>query len=76
MDGQVMTVRELTAAELAFVSGGWSWGEFVGHVAVGAGAGALGGLAGAGLGAGPGAIGGGLLGGIEYCFGELIDYCF
>jgi hypothetical protein len=76
VDGFAMTMRELTAAEAAFVSGGFSWGELVGHMAIGAGAGALIGLAGAGLGAGPGALGGALIGGIEYSLGELVDYCF
>jgi hypothetical protein len=77
MDGHAITMRELTAAEARQVGGGdWTWGEFFGHVAVGAGAGAMVGAAGAGLGIGPGALAGGLLGGIEYCFGELIDYCF
>jgi hypothetical protein len=76
MDGCAVTIRELTAAETAFVSGGFSWGELAGHMAVGAGVGALVGAAGAGVGAGPGALGGFLIGGIEYCFGELIDYCF
>jgi hypothetical protein len=76
MGGHAITMRELTAVEIASVGGAWSWGEFFGHMAVGAGAGAMVGMAGAGLGAGPGAIAGGLLGGIEYCFGELIDYCF
>jgi hypothetical protein len=77
MDACAITMRELTPTEMAFVSGGeFSWGEFFGHVAVGAGMGAMIGAAGAGLGAGPGAIGGGLIGGIEYCFGELIEYCF
>jgi hypothetical protein len=45
-------------------------------MAMGAGAGAMVGAAGAGLGIGPGALAGGLLGGIEYCFGELLAYCF
>lgn len=76
MGGQAITMRELTAAEAESVGGAFSWGEFFGHVAVGAGAGAMVGAAGAGLGIGPGALAGGLLGGIEYCFGELIDYCF
>jgi hypothetical protein len=77
MDGYAITMRELTAAETAFVSGGdWSWGEFFGHMAVGAGMGAMVGAAGAGLGIGPGALGGALIGGIEYSFGELIEYCF
>jgi hypothetical protein len=77
MDGYAITMRELTAAETAFVSGGdWTWGEFFGHMAVGAGMGAMVGAAGAGLGIGPGALGGALIGGIEYCFGELIEYCF
>ena len=77
MDACVITMRELTPAEMTLVSGGeFTWGEFFGHVAVGAGMGAMIGAAGAGLGAGPGAIGGGLIGGIEYCFGELIEYCF
>ncbi len=77
MDACAIALRELTPAEAAQVSGGeFSWGEFFGHVAVGAGVGAMVGAAGAGLGAGPGAIGGGLIGGIEYCFNELIEYCF
>ena len=77
MDACAITRRELTPAEMVFVSGGeFSWGEFVGHMAVGATVGAMVGAAGAGLGAGPGAIGGALIGGIEYCFGELIEYCF
>ena len=76
MDGYAITIRELTAAETAFVGGGWTWGEFLGHMAVGATVGGMVGAAGAGLGIVPGAIGGGLIGGIEYCFGELIDYCF
>lgn len=76
MDAHAITMRELTAAEAAQVCGGWTWGEFLGHVAVGAMAGGMVGAAGAGLGIGPGALAGGLLGGIEYCFGELIDYCF
>lgn len=76
MDGYAITMRELTAAETAFVSGGWSWGEFFGHMAVGATVGGMVGAAGAGLGIGPGALGGALIGGIEYSFGELIEYCF
>lgn len=76
MDACTTTMRELTAREAAFVGGGFSWGELIGHMAIGAGAGALVGAAGAGLGAGPGAIGGALLGGIEYSLGELVDYCF
>jgi hypothetical protein len=77
METCAITMRQLTPAETAFVSGGeFSWGELVGHMVVGAGVGARVGAAGAGLGAGPGAVGGFLIGGIEYCFGELIDYCF
>ena len=77
MDGCAMTMRELTAAEAAFVSGGeFTWGEFFGHMAAGATVGALAGAAAAGVGAGPGALGGALIGGIEYCFSEIIDYCF
>jgi hypothetical protein len=77
MDGYAIGMRELTAAETAFVGGGdFSWGEFVGHMATGALVGGMVGAAGAGLGIGPGALGGALIGGIEYCFGELIDYCF
>jgi len=76
MDACTTTMRELAAGEAVFVSGGFSWGEFFGHMAIGAGAGALVGAAGAGLGAGPGAIAGALLGGIEYSLGELVDYCF
>jgi hypothetical protein len=77
MDGYAIGMRELTAAETTFVSGGdFSWGEFLGHMAAGATVGAMVGAAGAGLGIGPGAIGGGLIGGIEYCFGEIIEYCF
>jgi hypothetical protein len=73
-----MTMRELTAAEAALVSGGddFTWGEFFGHMAAGATVGALAGAAAAGVGAGPGALGGGLIGGMEYCFGVIIDYCF
>ena len=77
MDAYAITMRELTAAETALVSGGdFSWGELGGHMLLGAGVGGLAGAAAAGVGAGPGALGGFLLGGIEYCFGELIDYCF
>jgi hypothetical protein len=76
MDGWTTTMRELTAGEAAFVGGGFSWGELVGHMAVGALVGGMAGAAGAGLGAGPGALAGALIGGIEYSFGELIDYCF
>ena len=75
MDGCAVTIRELTAAEAAFVSGGFSWGELAGIWRSVPGR-ALVGSAGAGVGAGPGALGGFLIGGIEYCFGELIDYCF
>ena len=76
MDACTTTMRELTAGEAAYVSGGFSWGELLGHMAIGATAGALVGAAGAGLGIGPGALGGALLGGIEYSLGELVDYCF
>ena len=77
MNTFAIAMRELTPAEKAFVSGGeFSWGELLGHMAVGATVGAMVGAAGAGLGAGPGAVGGFLLGGIEYSLGELIDYCF
>jgi len=77
MDAAVMTIRELTTAETALVSGAeFSWGELAGHMALGAGIGAMVGAAGAGLGAGPGAVGGFLLGGIEYSLKELIEYCF
>ena len=77
MDAAAMTMRELTAAEMALVSGAeFSWGELAGHMLLGAGVGAMVGAAGAGLGAGPGAVGGFLLGGIEYSLGQLIDYCF
>lgn len=77
MDGWTTTMRELTAAEAAFVGGGdFSWGELLGRMAVGGLAGGMIGAAGAGLGAGPGAIAGALIAGIEYSFGELIDYCF
>jgi hypothetical protein len=70
-------MRELTGAEAVLVSGAeFSWGELAGHMVLGAGAGALAGAAAAGVGAGPGALAGFLLGGIEYSFGELIDYCF
>jgi hypothetical protein len=77
MDGYAIAMRELTPAEAATVSGAdFTWGELAGHMALGAGAGALAGMAAAGVGAGPGALAGFLLGGIEYSFGELIDYCF
>jgi hypothetical protein len=77
VDGYAMTMRELTTAEAALVSGGdFTWGEFFGHMGAGAIVGGLAGAAAAGVGAGPGAIGGALIGGIEYCFGEIIDYCF
>ena len=77
MDGCAMTMRELTAAETACVSGGdFTWGEFFGHMAAGALVGGMAGAAAAGVGAGPGAMGGALIGGIEYCFGEIIDYCW
>ena len=76
MDAYAITMRELTAAEAAAVSGGFSWGELGGHMLLGAGVGALAGSAAAGVGAGPGALGGFLIGGIEYCLGDLIDYCF
>ena len=77
MDGYAITMREISGAEAMRVSGGeFSWGELAGHMALGAGAGAMVGLAGAGMGAGPGALAGFLLGGIEYSFGELIAYCF
>ena len=77
MDAHAITIRELTAAEARLVSGGeFTWGEFLGHMAIGATAGGLAGSVAAGVGAGPGALAGGLLGGIEYCLGELVDYCF
>jgi hypothetical protein len=76
MDGHAMSIRELTAAEAQLVSGGFTWGEFFGHVGVGATIGGLAGAAVGGVGAGPGALAGGLLGGIEYCLTDLIEYCF
>lgn len=72
-----MTVRELTAAETALVGGGdFTWDGFFGHVAGGAIAGGLAGLAVGGVGAWPGALAGGLLGGIEYSISSLWEYCF
>ena len=50
--------EELTAAEAAFVSGGFSWGELAGHMLIGAGVGGIVGPAGAGIGAGTGGLGG------------------
>jgi hypothetical protein len=76
MEGCAVTMRELTAAEAAFVSGGFSWGELAGHMLIGAGVGGMVGAAGAGVGAGPGALAGFLIGGIEYSLGQLVDYCF
>jgi hypothetical protein len=69
-------MRELTAAEIALVGGAFSWGEFVGHMGVGALAGGLAGAAVGGVGAGPGALGGALLGGIEYCLTDAIEAYF
>ena len=77
MDGYAISMRELTRAETALVSGAeFTWGALAGHMMLGAGVGALAGMAGAGVGAGPGALAGFLLGGIQYSFGQLIGYCF
>ncbi|HEY9182239.1 MAG TPA: hypothetical protein VIQ99_03505 [Gammaproteobacteria bacterium] len=76
MDTTVGTFRELTAMEIAVVSGAFSWGELAGHMLLGAGLGAMAGAAGGGLGAGPGALAGALLGGINYTVGDLIDTYF
>lgn len=77
MDGHAMTLRELTPFEAALVSGGeFTWGELAGHMLLGAGVGAMVGSTAAGVGAGPGAVAGFLIGGIEYSFGQLIDFCF
>ena len=72
-----LTLRELTAAETALVSGGeFAWDAFFGHVAGGAIAGGLAGMVAGGIGLGPGALAGGLLGGIEYSVSSLLEYCF
>jgi hypothetical protein len=76
MDGTVATMRELTTMEVAIVSGAFSWGEFGGHMLVGAGVGALAGAAAGGVGAGPGALGGALLGGLEYCLSDFVEWYF
>jgi len=71
------TIRELTAEEIAWVSGGeFTWSGFFGSAAGGAVAGALTGSLVGGLGAGPGALAGGLLGGIAYSVDQLVEYCF
>lgn len=67
MDAAIMTMRELTATEMAFVAGGdFTWYGFFTHVAAGAIGGALMGAMVGGIGWGPGAVAGGLIGGIEY----------
>jgi hypothetical protein len=76
MDTTMGSMRELTTMELAVVSGAFSWGEFGGHMLIGAGVGALAGAAAGGIGAGPGALGGALLGGIEYCLSDFVESYF
>jgi hypothetical protein len=77
MDATAMTLRELTAEEMALVGGGeFTWGGFFGHVGGGALAGGLAGATVAGVGAGAGALAGGLLGGIEYCASSIIEDFF
>lgn len=75
MDGWTTTMRELTAAETALVSGAFTWTELGAAMLAG---GIVGGLGAAATGAGipAGILGGMLLGGIGYMVKDLIVTCF
>ena len=81
MNGHTGTMRTLSSAESATVSGGFDNAEFAGSVVAGA---ALGAPVGAALlapvgivfGTAAGAFVGGFFGGAGYAVSELIDYCF
>ena len=66
------TMRELSAAELLYVSGAWNWNDFYGAMFTGAVGGAVGGaVVGGGAGALPGAFGGAFAGGATYAAAQL-----
>jgi hypothetical protein len=75
MDAWTTTMRELTPAETALVSGAFTWDALGGAMLTGA---VVGGLGAAATGAGipAGMLGGALLGGIGYCLNDLFQYCF
>jgi hypothetical protein len=75
MDGWTTTMRELTPAETALVSGAFTWEGLGAAMLTGA---IVGGLGAAATGAGVpiGALGGALLGGIGYSVSDLFMRCF
>jgi hypothetical protein len=75
MDGWTATMRELTPAETALVSGAFSWEAFGGAMLAG---GVVGGLGAAATGAGipAGILGGALLGGLGYVINDLYIQCY
>jgi hypothetical protein len=75
MDGWSTTMRELTPAETALVSGAFTWEGLGSAMLTGA---IVGGLGAAATGAGipVGALGGALLGGIGYSLSDLFLRCF
>ena len=81
MNGHTGTMRTLSSAESATVSGGYDHAEFAGNVVAGAALGAPIGAAllapvGIAYGTVMGAFVGGFFGGAHYAVNELIDYCF
>jgi hypothetical protein len=75
MDGWTTTMRELTPAETALVSGAFTWDGLGSAMLTGAIVGGLGAAA-TGAGAPVGALGGALLGGIGYCVSDIFLHCF
>lgn len=75
MDGWTTTMRELTPAETALVSGAFTWEALGSAMLAGA---IVGGLGAAATGAGipVGALGGALLGGIGYTLNDMFLHCF